>query len=250
VFSLSNKVIVQIGGSGLLGRALTSALGASGAQLVVASRNRGAIEENAPAAVEIEELDLQAESSLLALRDRVLARHARIDGMVFNVVSRPMRTFADDLEKWRASMEINATGLFAASRVFGDVMAGQRRGSIVNIASIQGQVGTNPWLYEGTDVVSPPDYFFQKGGMINLTRYLASHYGKYGVRINAVSPGGILHPDRPPPGAFLERYGQMTMVGRMANADEIPGAVIFLLSDAASYVTGINLPVDGGYTAK
>lgn len=86
--------------------------------------------------------------------------------------------------------------------------------------------------------------------MLNLTRYLASHYGTQGVRVNVVSPGGIINPERPQPTDFLERYSKMTMLGRMANAREISGAVVFLLSDASTYVTGANLPVDGGYSAK
>jgi NAD(P)-dependent dehydrogenase (short-subunit alcohol dehydrogenase family) len=86
--------------------------------------------------------------------------------------------------------------------------------------------------------------------MINLTRYLASHYGAQGVRVNVVSPGGITNPERPLPPSFVERYGKMTMLGRAADAHEIGGAVVFLLSDASRYITGTNLPVDGGYTAK
>jgi NAD(P)-dependent dehydrogenase (short-subunit alcohol dehydrogenase family) len=99
-------------------------------------------------------------------------------------------------------------------------------------------------------MTTAPDYFFHKGGMLNLTRYLGSHYGSRGVRVNVVSPGGIFNPDAPQPAAFLERYNRLTMLGRMAQAREIAGAVIFLLSDAASYITGANLPVDGGHTAK
>ncbi|MFM7752237.1 MAG: SDR family oxidoreductase, partial [Opitutaceae bacterium] len=123
-------------------------------------------------------------------------------------------------------------------------------GSIVNISSIYGMVGSNPWLYEGTSMTTAPDYFFHKGGMINLTRHLASHYGPQKVRVNVVSPGGVYNPDNPQAPAFLERYGKMTMLGRMAEAPEVTGAVVFLLSDASTYVTGTNLVVDGGYTAK
>ncbi|HAP39405.1 MAG TPA: alcohol dehydrogenase, partial [Nitrospira sp.] len=134
---------------------------------------------------------------------------------------------------------------------FADAMAAQPAGgSIVNIASIQGMVGANPWLYEGTAMGTVPDYFFHKGGMLNLTRHYASLYGPKKVRVNVVSPGGIYNPEKPQAAPFLERYGRMTMLGRMAEAREIGGAVVFLLSDAASYVTGVNLPVDGGYTAK
>ena len=108
----------------------------------------------------------------------------------------------------------------------------------------------NPWLYGENGKTPAPDYFFHKGGMVNLTRYLASHYGHKGVRVNVVSPGGIVNPENPPPAQFLERYGNMTMLGRMADAQEIGGATVFLLSDASVYITGVNLPVDGGYTAK
>ena len=129
-------------------------------------------------------------------------------------------------------------------------MAELGSGSIVNIASQMGTIGMNPWLYEGTSMSASPDYFFHKGGMINLTRYLASHYGEKNVRVNVVSPGGIYNPDTPQADAFLKRYGKMTMLGRMAEAPEIGGSVVFLLSDASTYITGANLPIDGGYTAK
>jgi NAD(P)-dependent dehydrogenase (short-subunit alcohol dehydrogenase family) len=255
-FSLRNKVVIQFGGTGLLGRALVSALGAAGATLIIASRNRSsltalaAIEQAAGSAVQVDEVDIGSEAALRALRDRVLAQHGRVDGIVFNAVSRPMRNFDDDLTAWRASMDTNATGFFATVRVFGDAMAANGSGSIVNIASQMGMLGANPWLYEGTSMTAPPDYFFHKGGMINLTRYLASHYGTRGVRVNVISPGGIYNPEKPQAPAFLERYGKMTMLGRMANPGEIGGAVVFLLSDVSTYITGVNLPVDGGYTAK
>ena len=255
-FSLTGKVILQSGGTGLLGRALVSSLAASGATLVVASRDAAKLtavagaERAANRSVDAEQVDLAHESSIHALRDRVLERHGRIDGLVFNAVSRPMRSMTDELAAWRSSMDTNATGFFALVRAIGDAMARSGGGSIVNIASMQGMIGMNPWLYEGTTMTAAPDYFFHKGGMINLTRYLASHYGPQRVRVNVVSPGGIFNPEKPQPPAFLERYGKMTMLGRMADAHEITGAVVFLLSDAASYVTGSNLVVDGGYTAK
>jgi NAD(P)-dependent dehydrogenase (short-subunit alcohol dehydrogenase family) len=255
-FSLAGKVIVQSGGSGLLGRALVTAIAGSGANLVVASRDAATLETQAAAeraagrTVHAEQVDLGSEPSVHALRDRVLAAHGRIDGVVFNAVSRPMRSMGDDLAAWKASMDTNATGFFSLVRALGDAMARSGGGSIVNIASMQGMIGMNPWLYEGTAMGAPPDYFFHKGGMLNLTRYLASHYGPQRVRVNAVSPGGIFNPAKPQAPAFLERYGKMTMLGRMAEAHEIGGSVVFLLSDASTYVTGTNLVVDGGYTAK
>ncbi len=257
--SLQGKVIIQFGGTGLLGPALITALGQAGATVVVASRSRESLNtiiasEHADGrVVHAEEVDTSSEPSLHALRDRVLAQHQRVDGVVYNSASRPMNSFDDDLAVWKKSMATNATGFFSAVRTFGDVMAAQRFGSLVNIASQMGTIGMNPWLYEdGTNPVTlpPPDYFFHKGGMINLTRYLASHYGALGVRVNAVSPGGIFNSAMPPAPAFLERYSKMTMLGRMADPRELGGAVVFLLSDASTYITGANIPVDGGYTAK
>jgi NAD(P)-dependent dehydrogenase (short-subunit alcohol dehydrogenase family) len=248
---------VQCGGTGLLGRALVQALGTAGATLVVASRNGGALadlaatEQAAGRAVAVETVDITSEPSVAALRDRLLAAHGRIDGLVFNAVSRPMRNEQDSVAAWEESMRVNATGLFITLRTLADAMAAQPTGgSIVNIASIMGMVGANLANYEGTTMGTVPDYFFHKGGMINLTRHYASVYGPRKVRVNVVSPGGIYNPEKPQPEPFLGRYGKMTMLGRMADAREIGGAVVFLLSDAASYVTGINLPVDGGYTAK
>ena len=255
-FSLAGSVVVQCGGSGLLGGALAMAISQAGATLVVASRQRDALDAVAARArtkklkVEAAQVDIGSEESILALRDGVLARHGRIDGFVFNAVSRPMRGLDDTLSAWSESMATNATGMFATLRAFGQTMVTQQRGSIVAISSIQGMVGSNPWLYEGTTMSSPPDYYFHKAGMINLARHLASHFGAKGVRVNVVSPGGIHNSERPQAPEFRQRYDRMTMLGRMAEPHEVGGAVVFLLSEAASYITGINLPVDGGYTAK
>jgi NAD(P)-dependent dehydrogenase (short-subunit alcohol dehydrogenase family) len=255
-FSLKGKVVIQFGGTGLLGPALITALGAAGATVVIASRSRASLdpiiarERAAGHDVFPEEADTHSEPSLHALRDRVLTQHKQVDGFVYNAASRPMKSFNDNLSAWQESMATNATGFFAAVRTFGDVMAARGSGSIVNISSQMGTIGMNPWLYEGTPGNIAPDYFFHKGGMINFTRHLASHYGQKGVRVNVVSPGGIYNAAKPQPPAFLERYGKMTMLGRMADPRELGGAVVFLLSDAASYITGANLPVDGGYTAK
>lgn len=256
-FSLAGKVVLQFGGSGLLGRALVSDLAAAGATLVVASRDATSLAAQPVAAaaardrVHFENVDLLHEPSIRDLVARVVAQHGHLDGMVYNAVSRPMSGgFGDDLAKWEESMRLNATGFFAAVRACGDAMAAAGRGSIVNIASHMGMVGMHPALYDGPAAQPAPDYFFHKAGMVNLTKYLAAHYGPRSVRVNVVSPGGIYNPERPQKAAFLERYAPMTALGRMADAREIGGAVVFLLSDAASYITGINLPVDGGYTAR
>ncbi len=256
-FSLRGKVIVQCGGPGLLGPALVSAIATAGAKLIITSRDRAkadavaAAETAAGRAVFAEQCDLDSEPALLALRDRVLAAHGRVDGLVWNAVKPGMtKGWNDDLARWQQSIATNATGLFAGVRGFGDVMSQQGGGSIVIISSIHGVIGLNPWLYEGTAMKQAPDYFFHKAGVMNLARYMATHYGPTRVRTNVVAPGGILDEKNPDPASFLERYGKMTALGRMAAPKEVGGAVVFLLSDAASYVTGITLPVDGGYLAR
>ena len=255
-FSLAGKVVIQFGGSGLLGRALVASLADAGATLIVASRKPEVLTADAAAAsragrrVHLETVDLLDEASIQALVARVAEAHGPLSGMVYNAVSRPMAGFGDSLAKWEESMRLNATGMFAAARACGDAMARGKRGSIVNISSQMGTIGPNYFLYEGTNASVSPDYFFHKGGMTNLTRYLAAHYGPSGVRVNVVSPGGIYNPAKPQAPEFLQRYGKMTMLGRMGEANEIGGSVVFLLSDASTYITGANLAVDGGYTAK
>jgi NAD(P)-dependent dehydrogenase (short-subunit alcohol dehydrogenase family) len=251
-FSLAGKIILLTGGAGLYGRGLTALLARTGATLVLASRNVAALETVAAEEralghlVQAESLDQGEEASVLALRDRLVAQFGRIDGLVNNAVSRPMKSADAPLADWEASMKTNATGLFAITRAFGQVMAKQGSGTIVNIGSIQGMVGPDFSLYEGLNMNAIPDYFFHKGGMVNLTRYFAALYGPQGVRVNCVAPGGYYN-GQPP--LFVERYTKATYLKRMANDHDLGGPVIFLLSDAARYVTGVNLPVDGGYTA-
>ncbi len=252
-FSLRGRVVVLTGGAGLFGRGLAAMLAEAGATLILAARGVEKLaivarEEQARGHdVHAEALDQGEESSILALRDRVLERHGRVDGLVNNAVLRPMKSPEDGVAAWEQSMKVNATGLMLMTRAFAAAM-GDRGGSIVNIGSIQGAVGASLELYEGTDMgVPPPDYFFHKGGMMNLTRYHAAVHGSKGIRVNCLLPGGFFN-HQPEP--FLTRYCRHTMLNRMAGERDLGGAVIFLLSDASRYITGAMIPVDGGYTAK
>jgi NAD(P)-dependent dehydrogenase (short-subunit alcohol dehydrogenase family) len=253
-FGLKDKVVVLTGGAGLFGRQLTFAIAEAGAKLVIASRNleklRQIANEKNMAGFNIccEAFDQGDEASILNLRQRVLEKFGRVDGLVNNSVIRTMKGWDDKLPAWEHSMRVNATGVFLMIRAFGDIMSHQKCGSIINIGSMQGMVGPSPELYEGTDMgVPPPDYFFHKGGMINLSRYFASVYGRNNVRVNCVSPGGFFtHQPEP----FVSNYNKHTMLGRMADENDLGGTVVFLLSEASRYITAVNLPVDGGYTGK
>lgn len=253
-FSLQDRVVLLTGAAGLFGRGLASALAQAGATLIIASRDadklRAVAEEETALGHQVfaEAFDQGDEASILALRERIQNRFGPLHGLVNNSVLRPMKGSNGSVAQWEDSMRVNATGLMLMHRHFGSDMATAGNGSIVNIGSIQGMIGPSYELYAGTAMGDmPPDYFFHKGGMVNLTRFYASLYGPQNVRVNCLAPGGFFNNQ---PEAFVQRYSEHTMLNRMADDDDLGGAVIFLLSDASRYITGVNLPVDGGYTAK
>ncbi len=254
-FSLRGKTAFVTGGAGLYGRQIVRALHEAGATVYTTSRNRERLrvveesfrEENV--AVRALEMDLGDERSVLTAIEQAAEESGSLDILVNNAVERTMNGWKDPVVHFARSMEVNATGLFAVTRAAADRMAKQGGGSIVNIGSIQGMVGVDLTLYEGLDWSSSlPDYFFHKGGMINFTRFVASYYGMRSVRCNCVSPGGLRSGD--PDERFVRRYEERTMLGRMANDTDLMGIIVFLASDASSYITAANIPVDGGYTAK
>jgi NAD(P)-dependent dehydrogenase (short-subunit alcohol dehydrogenase family) len=255
-FSLKGKVGLVTGGAGLYGRQIVLALAEAGATTYVASRNLGACEKLAEEYrklgydVTALQYDQSDEKSVLALRDEILKRSKKIDILVNNSVLRPMKKgFWDDASTFDESMRVNATGLFVISRAFGDVMMEQKSGSIINIGSIHGMIAPDPTIYRGTNINGwYPDYFFHKSGMINFTRYLGSYYGQFNVRANCVSPGGFQTESHSE--VFLKQYGERTFLGRMADDEDLKGVIVFLASDASSYITGTNIPVEGGYTSK
>jgi len=255
LLSLKGKNAVITGAAGLYGRCAAQALYEAGAKVFTGSTNmenlNKAVEEMRQEGGDITafHLDLASEESILKFHDEVMKEAGRIDILVNNSVARVMPGYEADAGLWEQSMKVNSTGNFIITRAFGKEMIGQKSGSIINIASMHGMIGPDPFLYEGLGMENwGGDYFFHKGGMISFTRFLASYYGRYNIRCNSISPGGIKSYRTPE--AFVERYGKRTMLGRMAAQDDIKGAVVFLASDASLYVTAANLPVDGGYSAK
>ncbi|MFH1009192.1 MAG: SDR family oxidoreductase [Candidatus Latescibacterota bacterium] len=255
LLNIAGKTAIVTGGAGLYGKDIATGLLEAGCRVILASRNLAALEETKEQFgkqgypdVTCYGFDQGEVASIDDFVERVYTDYGDIDILVNNAVARPMKNFNADIKSWETSMKVNATGFFYLTRAIGNRMAERGEGSIINIASIQGVVGVDLTLYEGTEMDGAiPDYFFHKGGVINLTRFLASYYGKYGVRVNSVAPGGKFADQNL---IFLERYNARTFLGRMADDDDIKGVIVLLASQAAKYITGENIMLDAGYVQK
>ena len=247
--------LVTAGAGPLFGSSISEALAEAGATLITASRS---LERNEQFARKLQAagyeayalaFDLSRLETILRLRDSVIERFGRLDVLVNSALGREGYGGGFDEQSsddWTAAAASDMTGLFAVCKAFLPEMVRAGRGSVINIASIYGMVANDPTLYEGTPMRQPPNYNFVKAGMINFTRYLASYYGRQGIRANSISPGGYFN-DQPQP--FVDAYSRRVPAGRMMHNNDIQGAVVFLASDASEYVNGHNLMVDGGWTA-
>ncbi|RYE24706.1 MAG: SDR family oxidoreductase [Sphingobacteriales bacterium] len=242
---LKDKVIIVTGGNGLIGRPLVQQLRDAGVKLVCADINIETNEEEGIYACDVTNPD-----AVKQLVDGVIEKYGRIDGLVNNAYPRTAdwgTKFEDiPLESWQKNVDTQMNSVFFICQLVLKQMQAQQSGAIVNIGSIYGVVGNDFTIYEGYGGTSPAAYAAIKGGIINFSRYLASYYGEYNVRVNCVSPGGIKEKQHP---SFIERYENKSPLKRMGNPEEIAPAIMFLLSDDASFITGHNLMVDGGWTA-
>jgi len=255
MFRLDGRIALVTGGAGKLGKQIVEALSEAGAKVYIASRIIEKLEQVAAYhresghAVTAVQLDQGDEESVLKLRDRIMSQEGRVDILVNNASVKAMKDWNDGAAAFAESLKINATGLYMMTRAFGNEMAKRKKGSIINIGSVNGMAGPDRTLFEGTGINGYiPDYYFNKGGMLNFTRFVASYYGPYNVRCNCVSPSGFL--DESTPEKFAENYRQRIFLGRMMNSTDLKGVIVFLASDASEFITGVNIPVDGGYTAK
>lgn len=241
---LTNKVIIVVGGCGLIGHEIVKDIITKGGICINADIN---VETNLEKGTF--RLDLTSDDSIQELIDTVFDKYCRIDGLVNSGYPRTKdwgECFENiRIESWRKNVDWQMNSCFILCQKVFDIMKNQKKGSIVNIASIYGVVGNDFTIYEGYGGTSPAAYSAIKGGIINFSRYLASYFGKYGIRVNCVSPGGIIDSQHP---SFIERYESKSPMKRMGRPEEIAPPVTFLLSDEASYITGHNLMVDGGWT--
>lgn len=264
LFTLKNKTAIVTGALGLIGKEHCKALCEAGANVIVADidevKSQNFANNFSPKSLGIS-LDVTSPDSIKKLRDIVLEEFGHIDILVNNAAINDMfenpkaateqSKFENyPLELWQKSIDVNLTGVFLCSQILGTEMAKQKSGSIINIASTYGISAPDQSLYikeDGTQAFyKPPAYSATKGAVIMFTRYLASYWGKAGVRVNTLTPGGV---ENSQDEFFIEKYSAKTPLGRMAKPTDYKGALIFLASDASGYMTGANLVVDGGWTS-
>lgn len=243
-FSLKNKVIVVTGGNGLLGKQFVNAFFDEGATVIPADINFTSEEKNNLV------IDITDEENVKQAIATIVTSYGKIDGWINNAYPRTQdwgKKLPDiPIDSWRKNVDMHLNGYFLCCRLVAEQMKKQNYGSLINMSSIYGLVGPDFSVYDGTEMTMPAAYAAIKGGINNLTRYLAAYYGPYQVRINALSPGGIFDNQ---PEAFVKNYNKKVPMGRMGTPGDIVSAAHYLLSDEACYVTGHNLIVDGGWTS-
>jgi NAD(P)-dependent dehydrogenase (short-subunit alcohol dehydrogenase family) len=243
--SLENKIIVITGGNGLLGSAMIKKIKSDGGFSINLDINHKTSEDLSNI-----ECDITSQNSINNAMSIIIEKYNRIDGLVNNAYPRTTdwgNKFEDiKLESWKQNIDWQLNSYFYVSQQVATQMSKQMYGSIINIASIYGVVGPDFTVYDETSMTMPAGYSAIKGGLINLTRYMASYFGSNNIRVNCVSPGGIFDNQDI---NFVKNYEKKVPLGRMGNPDDIAPSVSFLLSDDSKYITGQNLIIDGGWTA-
>jgi NAD(P)-dependent dehydrogenase (short-subunit alcohol dehydrogenase family) len=257
VFDLSNKVALVAGGAGYLGREVCAGMAAMGARVVVADVRRDATDAVVDSLsakghqVWGLELDVGEEPSVVSAVAAVTDKHGRLDVLVnltTSVSNASLET--GTIDDWQTSLRITLSGAYALSREAGRVMVAQKSGSIIHFASMYGLVSPDPRVYGGLLKPNPPAYGAAKAGIIQLVKYEAVMWAPHNVRVNGVAPGPFPNPAGDYGQTnFIPRLAERVPMGRIGLSPEVVGPVLFLASDAASYVTGITIPVDGGWTA-
>ena len=263
LFDLTGKVAIVTGGAGFLGQQFSEALVEAGASVVVADLDQQVAIEYADTlkgnATGIT-LDVTKPDSVNRCINETLNLYGSLDILINSAALDPkfesdsktthVTSFEEfPLPAWKDALDVNLTGMFLTCQAAAKVMKKSGKGSIINICSTYGISGPDQRLYESLGeprLYKPVYYSVSKAGVLGLTKYIATYYEGTEIRCNALTPGGVERDHDP---AFKEAYAKRTVMGRMASPHEMKGAVVFLASEASSYMTGSNLVVDGGWTA-
>jgi|RhiMethySRZTD1v2_1073278.scaffolds.fasta_scaffold01205_30 Dehydrogenases with different specificities (related to short-chain alcohol dehydrogenases) len=273
-FDLCDKTALVVGGRGFLGRRFASALDEFGARVYAADltnpspaarKDETAINRESNTVRQLD-VDVTDEESVRVLVKQVADDSGQIDILVYAATTKPKDFYESFTESsllgWQSVLRVELDGLFLVTREVGKMMEQARSGSIILLSSIYGIVGNDQRIYEDSNlpglyadsesdeprrIFSHAVYPAAKGGVIALTRFLAAYWGAVGIRVNCISPGGLAHPGENE--EFIRKYSARVPLGHKAAVDDVSGAVVFLASAAAQYITGHNLVVDGGWTA-
>lgn len=245
MIDLKNKIIIVTGGNGLLGTEIINKIELAGGKSIN-------IDINHETTLDLSRIkcDITKYNEVINAIDIVISKYNKIDGLVNNAYPRTSDwglKFEDIvISSWQLNIDYQLNSYFFITQQVSKYMTIQKNGSIVNIASIYGQVGPDFTIYDGTEMTMPAAYSAIKGGIISLTRYLASYFGNLNIRANSISPGGIYDNQN---SVFVENYCKKVPMRRMGLPHDISPAVVFFLSDDSKYITGQNLNIDGGWTS-
>ena len=266
IFDVKHKNIVLTGASGTLGSQYSHFLSAAGANMILVDLDD---KKNKMLEKQIVKkyhtkcksylADISNKEEIKNVSSKIISEFRTIDGLINNAgftstfAKKQTKSYVTSfeefpLELWNKTLAVNLTGVFLCSQEFGKVMAKRKKGVIINIASHYGLIGADQRIYGKSGLNFSASYAASKAGIVNLTRYLASYWRKKNIRVNTLTPGGVFnrkHHSR----EFVKKYSERTILNRMANENEYNGAILFLISDASSYMTGGNLVIDGGWTA-
>ena len=266
IFDVKHKNIVLTGASGTLGSQYSHFLSAAGANMILVDLDD---KKNKMLEKQIVKkyhtkcksylADISNKEEIKNVSSKIISEFGTIDGLINNAgftstfAKKQTKSYVTSfeefpLELWNKTLAVNLTGVFLCSQEFGKVMAKRKKGVIINIASHYGLIGADQRIYGKSGLNLSASYAASKAGIVNLTRYLASYWRKKNIRVNTLTPGGVFnrkHHSR----EFVKKYSERTILNRMANENEYNGAILFLISDASSYMTGGNLVIDGGWTA-
>ncbi|NKQ38594.1 MAG: SDR family oxidoreductase [Methanosarcinales archaeon] len=258
MFNLKDKVVIITGGCGLIGSAFCNECAMNGASVVIIDINeklgnelvKSIQKETKNENILFQKCDITNKEDIKNSIENILKKFGKIDALINNAYPKNInygRKFEDvTYEDFCENVNMHLGGYFLITKEVSKVMINQNYGNIIFMASIYGFSAPRFDIYEGTEMTMPIEYAVIKGGIINLTKYLASYLGKYSIKVNAISPGGVFNNQSK---EFVEKYCEYVKLNdKMADVDDLIGVLIFLLSDASKYMTGQNIIVDGGWS--